>query len=65
MARRRFWSVLEDSAARSHSDRADAVLAPLHDEESSRRDVFVLWLIALVFTTAVTALFLLGNGWLR
>ena len=49
----------EDAAERSLSDRADALLAPLHEDEIGLRAWLTLWLVALVCTTGVTGLLVL------
>ena len=54
---------MDDSADRSLSDHVDALLAPIHQDEISRREWLTLWLVALVFTTGVTAILLLIGWW--
>ena len=56
---------MQRPADQPKGNHADSLLAPVLADEVRRREVLVLWLIALVFTTGVTALLVLSNWWLR
>ena len=47
----------------SRDDTDDSLLDRLHDEEVRLRDLVSLWLIAIVYTTAVTGLLVLISRW--